>query len=54
MEQLNQRVRQGVDEPVVIESQDEEQEPIHSDETKLNSLIEANNISEAFFLARRL
>jgi len=54
MEQLNQRVRQGVDEPVVIESNDEEEESVHSDETKINSLIEANNISEAFFLARRL
>ena len=54
MEQLNQRVRQDHDEPVVIESTDEEEEPIHSDEIKLNSLIEANNISEAFFLARRL
>ena len=54
MEQLNQRVRQGVDEPVVIESQDDEHEPIHSDEINLNSLIEANIISEAFFLARRL
>ena len=54
MEQLNQRVRQDIDEPVVIESKDEEEEPIPSDETKLNSLIESNNISEAFFLARRL
>ena len=54
MEQLNQRVRQDIDEPVVIESKDEKEEPIHSDETKLNSLIGANNISEAFFLARRL
>ena len=39
---------------VVIESEDEEKEVIHSDETKLNSLIESNNISEAFFLARVL
>ena len=54
MEQLNQRVRQEIAESVVIESEDEEKEVIHSDETKLNSLIESNNISEAFFLARRL
>ena len=54
MEQLNQRVRQDIDEPVVIESEDEDEKAIHSDETKLNSLIESNNISEAFFLARRL
>ena len=54
MEQLNQRVRQEIAESVVIESEDEEKEVIHSDKTKLNSLIESNNISEAFFLARRL
>ena len=54
MEQLNQRVRQEIAESVVIESEDEEAQVIHSDETKLNSLIESNNISEAFFLARRL
>ena len=54
MEQLNQRVRQEIAESVVIESEDEDEEVIHSDETKLNSLIESNNISEAFFLARRL
>ena len=54
MEQLNQRVRQDIEEPVVIESEDDEKEDIHPDETKLISLIESTNISEAFFLARRL
>jgi len=54
MEQLNLRVRQDVDEPVVIESEDEEKEVIHSDEAKIKLLIQSNNISEAFFLARRL
>ena len=53
MEQLNQRVRRDVPVPV-MESPQEEVEQLNLDEKKLMGLIESGNISEAFFLARRL
>ena len=53
MEQLNKRVRQVAPEPEIKQRIEEEIVESNQDEKRLNSLIEAGNISEAFFLARR-
>ena len=53
MEQLNQRVRNEFKE-AQIDSKQEIGENTNPDEVKLASLLETNNVSEAFFLARRL
>ena len=54
MEDLNKRVRQELPESIPEQHQDEEVSELHLDEKKLLALIESANISEAFFLARRL
>ena len=48
------RVRQELPESIPEQHQDEEAQELHLDEKKLLALIESANISEAFFLARRL
>ena len=53
MEELNKRVRQETTEPIV-ESMEEVGEETNLEEKKLVELIESSNISEAFFMARRL
>ena len=53
MEELNKRVRQETTEPIV-ESMEEAEEETNLEEKKLVELIESSNISEAFFMARRL
>ncbi|DAC54842.1 MAG TPA: hypothetical protein D7H78_02110 [Candidatus Poseidoniales archaeon] len=53
MEELNKRVRQETTEPIV-ESMEETGEKTKLEEKKLVELIESSNISEAFFMARRL
>ena len=53
MEELNKRVRQETTEPIV-ESVEEVGEETNLEEKKLVELIESSNISEAFFMARRL
>jgi len=53
MEELNKRVRQATPEPI-LESTEETSEETNLEEKKLVELIESANISEAFFMARRL
>ena len=53
MEELNKRVRQEPSE-LISEVTEEIVEALNLDEKKLIALIEAANISEAFFMARRL
>ena len=53
MEELNKRVRQEPSE-LISEVTEEVVEALNLDEKKLIALIEAANISEAFFMARRL
>ena len=53
MEELNKRVRQETTEPIV-EAMEEAREETNLEERKLIELIESSNISEAFFMARRL
>ena len=53
MEELNKRVRQETTEPIP-ESMEEASEETNLEEKKLVELIESSNISEAFFMARRL
>ncbi len=54
MEQLNERVRQNTIEPEISTDTETVIEEEYPDKTRLNTLIESENISEAFFLARRL
>lgn len=54
MEQLNERVRQDTIEPEISTDTETVIEEEYPDKTRLNTLIESENISEAFFLARRL
>ncbi|MGB2267906.1 MAG: hypothetical protein ACPH5T_04225, partial [Candidatus Poseidoniaceae archaeon] len=54
MEQLNKRVRQEIPASIPKQDQNEDAQELHLDEKKLIALIESANISEAFFLARRL
>ena len=54
MEQLNERVRQNTIEPETSTETELVMEEEYPDKTRLNTLIESENISEAFFLARRL
>ncbi|MGB1792800.1 MAG: hypothetical protein ACPHMS_02850, partial [Candidatus Poseidoniaceae archaeon] len=54
MEELNKRVRQEIPASIPKQDQDEDAQELHLDEKKLIALIESANISEAFFLARRL
>ena len=54
MEQLNKRVRQEITEPETFQQVEEETQEINIDEKRLIELIESGNISEAFFLSRRL
>ena len=54
MEQLNERVRQNTIEPETSTDTESVMEEEYPDKRRLNTLIESENISEAFFLARRL
>ena len=54
MEQLNERVRQDTSEPETPTDSEIVIEEDYPDKTRLITLIESENISEAFFLARRL
>ena len=54
MEQLNERVRQDTSEPEITIDSEIIIEEDYPDKTRLINLIESDNISEAFFLARRL
>ena len=54
MLQLSQRISTLDETKEVQTSVEEEQISIHPDLTRLHSLIEAGDASEAFFLARRL
>jgi hypothetical protein len=54
MEQLNERVRQNTNVPETSTDTEIVIEEEYPDKTRLNTLIESENISEAFFLARRL
>ena len=53
MEELNKRVRQETNEPDV-KAEEDDVETFNVEEKKLTALIESSNISEAFFMARRL
>ena len=54
MEQLNERVRQDTSEPETPTDSEIVIEEDYPDKMRLITLIESENISEAFFLARRL
>ena len=54
MEELNKRIRHEPMESETVEQVVEEPQELDNDEKKLLDLIQSENISEAFFLARRL
>ena len=54
MEELNKRIRHENVVTEIVQSQEEEVLELNNDEKKLMSLLEAGNVSEAFFMSRRL
>ena len=54
MEQLNERVRLDSTDAQIIEQEVDESQELDKDEWRLLTLLESDNVSEAFFLARRL